>query len=359
MTIFNRHPQDHVGLWFEQRRKLGVSDTIYWARYSPETDLINMCEFQHAHGDGMSIMKHMLSELGYAHVTIPLCKEKRLPTNAQLKRIQKNIQPYPKKVKWLFWNPDKQLAQNSLETLLFSKQETKLIEQRAKLLNVPVTTLLLWALNRSASKNLLQKQQEYTWFYPVNLRGAVDYGTDYANYSSGFYLPVNGEISIGELQQRIRNKLKSGEHWFNWQQAKIAKYLPGIAIRWLYQFISKRHYYAGNFSAMGNWFSEDSVVSRPTKPANDIAKERWFCCAPGTKNYPISSCVMTWNDQLSLTLKLHSSIVKDENSIFETLRDWGENLLDGLSISLEEAKQQKRIISYSYSDQINNIKNEY
>ena len=54
---------------------------------------------------------------------------------------------------------------------------------------------------------------------------------------------------------------------------------------------------------------------------------------------------MTWNDQLSLTLKLHSSIVKDENSIFETLRDWGENLLDGLSISLEEAKQQKRIIS--------------
>src|SRR5690554_7231180 len=93
------------------------------------------------------------------------------------------------------------------------------------------------------------------------LRGAVSHGTDYANYSSGFYLPVNDNISIPELNQRIRNKLKSGEHWLNWQQANIAKYLPGIVIRWIYKAISKKNYYAGNFSRSEEHTSE--LQSRP------------------------------------------------------------------------------------------------
>lgn len=350
MSIFKRHPQDHIALWFEQRRKLGVSDTIYWARYTPDTDSINMREFQHAHGDGMSIMKYMLNELGYPDTVIPLCKEKAEPTKAQLKHIQQNIQPYPKTIKWLFWQPEKKLAENSLETLFFSQQETQEIEQRAKGLNVPVTTLILWALNRSAAKHLLENSQEYTWFYPVNLRGAVDYGTDYANYSSGFYLPVTGDISIEELQQRIRNKLKSGEHWLNWQQAKIAKYLPNFIIRWLYKLISKKYFYAGNFSAMGNWMSEDDTAQKTTKFKEDLTKERWFCCAPGTKNYPISACILTWNKQLGLTLKLHPSIVKNDKTVTETLCTWGEGLLEGQVFLPEQAKQQKRIVSYRYKD---------
>ncbi len=347
MSIFNRHPKDQVGKWFEQRRKLGVSDTIYWARYTPETDNLKMYTFQHANGDGMSIMKHMLTESGHSHINIPVCKETGLPSKEQLKSIKQNSQPYPKKIKWLFWKPDRELSENSMDSLLLSKEETKRIEQRAESLNVPVTTLVLWALNRAVAQTLLQKNQEYTWFYPVNLRGAVSHGTDYANYSSGFYLPVNDNISIPELNQRIRNKLKSGEHWLNWQQANIAKYLPGIVIRWIYKAISKKNYYAGNFSAMGNWLSQEDPT--PTTAHEDIAKERWLCCAPGTKNYPVSGCIMTWNNQLSLTLKLHSSVAKDNHSSIETLCTWGEELLEDVKISPEEAKQQKRIVSYSYS----------
>lgn len=347
MSIFNRHPKDQVGKWFEQRRKLGVSDTIYWARYTPETDNLKMYTFQHANGDGMSIMKYMLTESGHSHINIPVCKETALPTKEQLTSIKQNIRPYPKKINWLFWNKDRKKLENSLDTLLFSKEETKRIEQIAESLNVPVSTLALWALNHSVAQKLIQKNQEYTWFYPVNLRGAVSHGTDYANYSSGFYLPVNDDISIHELNQRIRDKLKSGEHWLNWQQANIAKYLPNIVIRWIYKAISKKHYYAGNFSAMGDWLSQEDPIA--TTDHENIAKERWFCCAPGTKNYPVSGCIMTWNNQLSLTLKLHPSVAKDNNSSIETLCAWGDELLEDLKISPEEAKRQKRIVSYSYS----------
>ncbi|WP_156506121.1 hypothetical protein, partial [Oleiphilus sp. HI0117] len=72
MSIFQRHPKDHVALWFEQRRKLGVSDDIYWGRYTPHTseqeEALKVDIFQHANGDGMSIMKHMLNDLGFTSV---------------------------------------------------------------------------------------------------------------------------------------------------------------------------------------------------------------------------------------------------------------------------------------------------
>lgn len=349
MSIFSRHPKDYVGKWFEQRRKLGLSDTIHWARYSPETDCLKFDKFQHANGDGLSIIKHLLTETGYGHIKLPTCKENGLPTKKRLISIKKNSQAYPKKINWLFWKTDRSLSENLLVALSFSKEDTTRIEQRAQSLNIPIATLVLWALNRAVAKNLLEKKQEYTWMYPVNLRGAVTLDTDYANYSSGFYLPVTEDISIQDLQQRIRQKLKSGEHWINWQQANIARYLPGIVIRWIYKFISKRYYYAGNFSAMGNWFSQEDLTSETASPQEIIDKELWFGFAPGTKNYPVSASSITWSDQLVLTLKLHSSIIKNNNTTVETIFAWGEGLLENFIISPEEAKKQKRLITYSYS----------
>ncbi len=350
MSIFERAQQDHVGKWFEQRRKLGVSDTIYWARYTPETDAIKMHKFQHANGDGMSIMKHMLSELGYRHVEIPNCKEPGIPSKQQLKKIKKNMHSHPKKLNWLFWQANRNIENNLINTFLFNREETSSIRQRARELNIPITTLVFWALNVCAAQKLMHANQDYTWFYPVNLRGAVQYGSPYANYSSGFYLSLNKDVPVQDLHQRIRNKLKSGEHWVNWKQANITKYLPGIAIRWIYRFISKRYFYAGNFSAMGDWLSDEDGTYRESAQNGNIAKERWFCSAPGTKNYPISACMLTWNDQLTITLKLHPSIVSDNYTSIETLCAWCENLLEGVVINPEDAKQQRRIISFNCSD---------
>jgi hypothetical protein len=132
----------------------------------------------------------------------------------------------------------------------------------------------------------------------------------------------------------------------------VSRYLPGIVIRWLYKFISQRQFYAGNFSAMGDWFNDaDSTLPKcKSRSQDDLSKERWLCFAPGTKNYPISSSIITWHGELSLNLKLHPSIVKNEDVALETLCGWGECLLEGGRINPQEAKEQKRIISYTYSD---------
>jgi len=348
MSIFERHPKDSVGIWFEERRKLGVSDTIFWARYKPESNTLDMSEFKHANGDGMSIMLHMLKEAGIDNARVPICRESKPPTKTQLKTIRGKLKPYPKKIKWLFWKPKNKLVKNSLDTLLLTTKETDAINQKAKSLGVPVTTLILWSLNRAVYKHLMAASQEYTWFYPVNLRGALDYGTDYANYSSGFYLPVNGNITLEEMHKRVSEKLKSGEHWSNLQQAKIAKILPGFVVRLVYRLMSKKFFYAGNFSAMGSW--PEKMLASQINPIEkgDLRKERWFCCAPGTKNYPISSCIMTWNGQLSLTLKLHPAIVKDHNVSIDTLCEWGNQLLSEKIDFFGDGQASKRVVSYHY-----------
>lgn len=367
MSIFQRHPKDHVALWFEQRRKLGVSDDIYWGRYTPHTseqeEALKVDIFQHANGDGMSIMKHMLNDLGYTSVKIPKCRETGEPDTQELKAIKAKVQPYPKRVKWRFWKADNQVSQNSVDTLFFDRYETAAIEQRAKSLDIPLTTFILWALNRSAAKHLLADSkncnQSYSWFYPVNLRGAANFGTDsdYANFSSGFYIPLEADISPTQLNDRIRERLKSREHWLHWQQAKIAKYLPGFMIRFLYRYLSNKSFYAGNFSAMGNWLDEDTsaLPSKQAEAVSALQKERWFCCAPGTKNYPISSCVMKWNGQLGLTLKLHSSIVKDDKVSLETLCDWGNELFEDNLFDINSAVGRNQIVSYKYTNHCQGI----
>src|SRR5690606_40105550 len=55
--------------------------------------------------------------------------------------------------------------------------------------------------------------------------------------------------------------------------------------------------------------------------------------------YPVSGCIMTWNNQLSLTLKLHSSVAKDNHSSIETLCTWGEELLEDVKISRSEERR--------------------
>jgi hypothetical protein len=370
MSIFNRHPQDHVGIWFEQRRKLGINDTICWARYTPKWGLLKMHKFQHGNGDGMSVILHMLNEAGHGDTLIPTSRESCVPSKKELKRIQKNNKPYPKNIKWRYWNPDIRQTKSTFNTLFFSKEETKLIEDNAMSLNVPLTTLALWSLNKAVSRHLLEPEQAYTWFYPVNLRGAVDYGTKYANYSSGFYLPVTGNIDIQTLHQQIRHKLKSGEHWLSWQQAKISKYLPRFVIRYLYQYLSKKQFYAGSFSAMGTWSKEaiptsdmtskmasdialETSLTSTTKVQEDLSQERWFGCPPGTKNYPISNCVINWNGQLSLTLKLHPSIGDDSVGV-TTLYDWGQGLLSEQDTTVNVRSNRERILSYSYDDAVPN-----
>lgn len=344
--IIQRHPRDHVGIWFEQRRKLGISDTIIFGRYWPDTGTVTTQTFQHSTMDGVSCLAWALREItGQPCSDLPVSRENAPPSPQQLKQIKRQQGSYTKSLQWRYWNRDSKEQNATACTLFLDRQQTIRAEQYAKEAGVSLNTLLLWSLNKAVASRLLTPGQEYTWFYPVNLRGAVHHGTDYSNYSSGFYLPVSDNITLQDLHQRIRERLKAGEYWLSWHQAKISRWLPGFLIRYIYQLISKKQFYAGSFSTLGNWPTENTPAD--SKQDCLLPDERWFICAPGTANYPVSNAVLIWQGQLTLTLKLHPSITDNTDECEEILCEWGRYLTSEAMSSVAELLQSGKLLKTS------------
>ncbi len=320
-----RHKKDHIGIWFEQRRNLGVNDNILMARsVSNET---TQKIYQHADMDGVSCLMHFFDSFGLTYNKPPLSKAKNEPGRQEFKAIKKCSENYETRIQWQHWNPEKHSKVEHLYSALFTLEQTQAIQERVSIEKTSLNTWLFWTLNKACAEKLIKPSQSYSWFYPVNLRGAIDYKTLYSNYSSGFYLSLNSETSLSELSNMIRKKLKTGQYWVSWRSAKVSQFLPGFILRMLYRYLSKKQFYAGSFSSLGEW-----TAVKPKKESRESCKEiseDWFACAPGTANYPISNGILICNGKLSCTLKLHPAITKSHEECREVLQCWSEYLLCG------------------------------
>lgn len=320
-----RHKQDHVGIWFEQRRKLGVKDNILMARYSAETQQTVQKKYQHGHMDGIGCLIHFFESFRLNYNNIPLSRDKNEPNRQQFKKIKKNSRPYLKSIQWRYFGVGKPSAEENIYSALFTREQTHAIKKKADANGVSLNILLFWALNKACANSLIKQGQHYSWFYPVNMRGVIDYKTKYSNYSSGFYLTLDADISLAELRKIISQNLKTGQYWLSWKEAKIAKYLPGFILRLLYRYISQHQFYAGSFSSLGEW-----TTSGARKEKNNISSpnnDNWYACAPGSANYPISNGALVCNSKLSCTLKLHPTITKSPHQCEAVLKQWVSYLL--------------------------------
>ena len=333
-----RHKKDHIGIWFEQRRELGINDNILMARrLSNET---TQKIYQHADMDGVSCLMHFFDRFGLIYNKPPLSKAKSEPNRKQIKAIKKCSKNYEKHIQWKHWNPDKHSKIEHIYSALFTLEQTRAIQERANIEKVSLNTWLFWTLNKACAEKLIKPNQYYSWFYPVNLRGAIDYKTLYSNYSSGFYLSLNSATSLDELRGMIKQNLKTGQYWLSWRSAKISRYLPGFILRILYRYLSKSQFYAGSFSSLGEWTAV-KPEQESNKSKSDVSED-WIACAPGTANYPISNGILVCNEKLSCTLKLHPAITESHEQCLQVLTLWSEYLLSGATqvtdISLHDVK---------------------
>jgi len=319
-----RHRLDHIGIWFEQRRKLGINDNILLGHYPEQAQQPSQYIYQHGNMDGISCLIHRFDELGIDYNKVPLSRDTSEPCKKRLALIKKKSVTYSKSIKWLYWNKSRTQAQDHLYTALFTEQQTHEIQKKAKFSKVSMNTLLFWSLNKACSELLIEPGQNYSWLYPVNMRGAIDYGTPYSNYSSGFYVQLNAHTRLFDLHQMIRQRLKSGQHWVSWKESKIAKYLPRFALRILYRYLSSQQFYAGSFSSLGEWIATQDKAKNGSE---DGEIGWWYICAPGTANYPVSNCAVIYNGKLSCTLKLHKYITSSPSQCKEVLTRWSQYLL--------------------------------
>ncbi|QUM76956.1 efflux RND transporter periplasmic adaptor subunit [Moritella sp. 24] len=341
------HKKDYIAMWFQARKEFGIGDRMNVGLLKKTTDDINWFEFAHSQMDGLGGLTTILREHDYPCENLPKTADKSAPSHwQQIKMLfagQKST--VPKQIRWKTTYPD-YAATNRVSALqgsssqsqsdttqysndapivnaYFSQSETLEIKKLARKHKVALNIYLFWALNRAVADQLLASQQEYYWLYPVNLRGALPNMPETGNCSSGINVQLNNTIAARDIQLQVKQQIKAKSHWQLWWQAHIGKLIGEGGVRQIYQYVSERQFYAGSFSFLGSWPLKDD--NNP--PINQ--DELWVCCGIGTKNYPVSTGILLWHEQLSLGLKLHPYIAQDIGVTQATMQSWKQHLLQG------------------------------
>lgn len=322
-----RQKKDYIAMWFEVRKELGINDDMSIGPMNKQSGTIDWQHFSHSEMDGVGGVATILRQQGYPCQELPKSGEKEAPSLWQIYKLRKQFnqdngkQP-PKTIRWKKTYACSNNNTAPIANQYFTKEETLLIKRNAKNNKVAFSTYLMWALNKAIADNLLVYPQKYYWFYPVNLRGAIKLSSDTSNYSSGINVCVSNDITPKELQREIKLRIKSKEHWGTWKSAHIGKFIGKKGVRYLYNKISQKNFYAGSFSFLGGWPLNTDEGPEENK------EEVWVSCGIGTKNYPVSTGIMEWHGQLTLGLKLHPMICQDISLTQKCLADWATNLTD-------------------------------
>ncbi|QFI37962.1 efflux RND transporter periplasmic adaptor subunit [Moritella marina ATCC 15381] len=352
--------KDYIAMWFQARKAFGIGDRMSVGLLNKSTDEINWFEFAHSEMDGLGGLSTILREHDYPCLELPKIAEKSTPSHWQQVKMlfAGGKSDGPKQIRWKTTFPDyalTNLANTDCSTQYtndapivnahFSQAETLEVKKLARKHRVALNIYLFWALNRAVAAQLLASQQDYYWLYPVNLRGALPHVPETGNCSSGVNVLLNNTIAPRDIQLQVKQQIKAKSHWQLWWQAHIGKIIGEKGVRRIYQYVSERQFYAGSFSFLGNWPLKDDN-NPPVNP-----DELWVCCGIGTKNYPVSTGILLWHEQLSLGLKLHPYIADDIIKTQSVMQCWKQHLLQGdLLVSAETATSPSHDLNHAVSN---------
>ncbi|TQV66506.1 hypothetical protein FKG94_27120 [Exilibacterium tricleocarpae] len=331
--------RDYIAMWFEARREFGISDAMRVARLDLATAQTHWKTFPHSKMDGLGGMATTMRSAGYPSRNLPQSTETAVPSFWRFLGLMfKQPKPIAKKtIKWKYPRDIDSSVDGEIAYDFLTEEETAIVKKLARKNRVTFSHYILWALNRAVAELLIDGEQHYYWLYPVNLRGPLDFNTDMFNYSSSINLCVTNRIEPRKLQERVKEQLKAKAYWVNWYLGNIGKLIGKSGVKWVYQYISKRQFYAGSFSFLGSWPLPDA--ENPKKNLNEM----WVACGIGTRNYPVSTGILVWYDRLSLGIKLHPSICDDIALTRRCLAQWKRYLLP-------ESSAGRKVVQISPTD---------
>lgn len=292
---------DWFGRWYEIMKERGDNDEPTFGRYDLATKQVDWFRFSHSKMDGVGVLNFLYKQKNIELKKFPDLKEKAQPNFIQyiyyfvlLAFKKKSVRPEWKEQNW----NAKHENVHRLSFEIFSVEETKRTFAAAKNKQVSPCAFLMKIVSDSLLPEL-SFNAEGSWTLPVNLRPVLKRQDFNSNHSSGILVPYTKNSTEKNLQESIKQCLKNKEHWCIWKVHQIGKLIGMKGMRYLSRKSSAKTFMIGSFSYLGPW----------DLPANDI----WVGGPPGSKNFPISIMVMMANDQMSLSLKIHPFILKDQN----------------------------------------------
>jgi len=301
---------DWMGLWYEIIKERGENDRPSFGCLNLETNAIDWMSFSHAEMDGVGAMMNYYQSKNYTLTKFPDLKENAPPTIIEALATLYRLLFKTKKIKTQWnetnniLNPDDPLK---ISFHIFSEESTKKILVYCKKEKISLTAFIM---NESTHFLLskLSSNHEGTWTLPVNLRPVLKTFNILGNHSSGLLINIKQKDSPKTTHQEIALKLKKKQHWGIWWIHQVGRIVGYQGMKYISNKNAQKSFMIGSFSNLGSW----------DLPPNHI----WVGSPPGSKNFPISIMLMLANQRLSLSLKIHPHILKNQEEV--------PHLLDGL-----------------------------
>lgn len=311
--LFNKryHSRDWIGIWYEILKERGENDQIAFIRAQVDNngleEKIEKYNFSHADMDGTSSIPYYFRKFGQTNEQ-PRKMDyiKSFSFWAIFKLTIKNMKIAPKNNSlWKFYKPQNKIIDIfDYARLALPKDLTLKFEEFCKNEKISQNAVLIKMVSDEVIKLTKNEDLEQTWLFPVNLRGMVQKNNDDANHSSFIPIHFKKDTSIQSIQTQMKEELKSFKYLGYWWVHHIGIIAPKKYLRKLSLKASNEKLWLGSFSNVGKWYSS-SEYQAISKNENSDA---WFFATPGSKNFPISMVIMTFNDQMNLSMRIHPAI---------------------------------------------------
>jgi hypothetical protein len=300
---------DWMGRWYEIIKERGENDRPSFGCINLSTNEVDWMSFSHSEMDGVGAMIDYYEKKKIKLTKFPDLKEKKAPTLLERLYIFYRLIFKTKKLKTK-WKESNDIL-NAPDPLkisfhVFTVEETLRILNKCRSEKVSSTSFVLNSVSHSLLTRLATNG-EGTWTVPVNLRPVLQSSNIKANHSSGLLIDYKLFHQPQDTHQELALKLKQKQHWGIWWIHQIGKYLGFQAMRYISNQNAKKSFLMGSFSNLGSW----------DLPPNHL----WVGSPPGSKNFPISVMLMVANQRMSLSLKIHPSILKNQDLTPSLLKD--------------------------------------
>jgi len=296
--------KDYSGEKYLLIEELGENVDMVFCRIEKNTMNKKFFLRSHSLGDGMSSLKKIFSEQENLTIkNIPLAKSINKPS--RLQRIKLMFKHYKRitglNLNWKFYEK-RHIEPFGFSFLFFSYTESKEIMTYCKSNKVTPTSLFLWCLDQASNELLLNDSVERAWLLPVNIRDNESTIQKDINLTSSITLRIKNDDSYVDIHNQIHQLYTEGIQYGAWILSNITKYFSRKRTKNL--IANAKLSWVGVFSNVGN-FSQKLFVE-------DINHDvRWIAGPPATSLVPITTALMSWDDQIGLSLQVHPSVINE------------------------------------------------
>lgn len=334
MEILKKDEVDWSGQKYLLLKDRGHDVNIYFNRISKDkNNAITNTWYSRCHSisDGVGAFSDLQSTLSGERWQQP--HNQKIPRPNLLKQLWQLLKYLwshrPIEYRWRFnKQQNTSLNQDYVATINFSQKSTEELLAWAKLNKISLNSLLLWSLDKSTRSLLLVDNNVRAWLIPVNMRGGLTLVNPSFNYTASLNLRLQNkgsskgieELTVRDFDNKIKNLYSQGQQWGSWLYSNFSKYIP---LTWSNRFIKNyKSCWLGVFSNLGTW-------SNPQETPLDESVQ-WGVVSPATPFNPVASVALTWNNQLTLSLRIHPSKLKEENIAQELnliAQEWSQLLV--------------------------------